>query len=73
MTRKTANGRAVSALVKIKTPAAQPVPLDQPLRRVPKPVANATAVQTQFSIPPQQSGKRTLPVISVSMGLQLNP
>ena len=73
MTRRTANGRAVSALVKIKTPVAQPVPLDQPLRRGPQPVANVTAVQTQFTIPPQQSVKRTQSVISVSMGLKLNP
>ena len=73
MTRKTANGRAVSALVKIKTPVAQPVPLDQPLKRGPQPVANVKAVQTQFTIPPQQSVKRTQPVISVSMGLKLNP
>jgi hypothetical protein len=73
MTRRTANGRAVSALVKIKTPAAKPVPLDQPLRRGPKPVANVAAIQTQFTMPPQQSIKRTQSVVSVSMGLKLNP
>jgi len=73
MTRKTANGRAVSALVNIKTPIAQPVPLDQPLRRGPQPVAGVTAVQTQFTMPPQQAVKRKQPVISVSMGLKLNP
>jgi len=73
MTRKTANGRPVSALVKIRTPVTQPVPLDQPLRRGPQPVANVTAVQTQFTIPPQQAVKHTQPVVSVSMGLRLNP
>jgi hypothetical protein len=73
MTRRTANGRAVSSLVKVKTPAVQPVPLDQPLRRGPQPVAGVAAVQTQFTILPQQSMKRTQPVISVSMGLKLNP
>ena len=73
MTRKTANGQAVSTLVNTKKPVAQPVPLDQPLRRGPQPVANVKAVQTQFTIPPQQSVKRTQPVISVSMGLKLNP
>ena len=73
MTRKTANGQAVSTLVNTKKLVAQPVPLDQPLRRGPQPVANVKAVQTQFTIPPQQSVKRTLPVVSVSMGLKLNP
>ena len=73
MTRRTANGRAVSALVNTKKSVAQPVPLDQPLRRGPQPVANVAAVQTQFTIPPQQAVKRTQPVISVSMGLKLNP
>ena len=73
MTRRTANGRAVSALVNTKKSVAQPVPLDQPLRRGPQPVANVKAVQTQFTIPPQQAVERTKPVISVSMGLKLNP
>ena len=73
MTRRTATGRPVSALTKIKTPVAQSVLLDQPLRRGPQPVANATVVPTQFTMPPQQSVKRTQPVVSVSMGLKLNP
>jgi len=73
MTRRTATGCPVSALVKIKTPVAQPVLLYQPLKRGPQPVANAIAVPTQFTIPPQQSVKRTQPVVSVSMGLKLNP